>query len=72
MTDVSLLQEQTTQPCGGDKHSLSQTRLERCDSGRVIGRQCVGIQKPPHTCSPKKTCSRETLGGGVNCRNKRV
>lgn len=39
MTDVSLLQEQTTPPCGGDKNSLSQTRSERCSSPGIIRRQ---------------------------------
>lgn len=39
MTDVSLLQEQTTQPCGGGKNSCSQTRVERCGSLGIIRKQ---------------------------------
>lgn len=38
MADVSLLQEQTTQPCGADKNNHSQTGAERCRSLGILRR----------------------------------
>lgn len=70
MTDVSLLQEQTTQPCGWQKQPQPNWSGEVQISGNNQ-KSGVGVWSLPHTCSPKKPCSHyETSEGGTNSRNK--